>query len=85
MSETAYLEWPLFRRSVVAAFRRSLTPELNSLATLDCLEPLSLTPRDRVDTIGTRMLSMKPVVQREARVWCSFVDMVDRLYPDAVR
>jgi hypothetical protein len=26
MSESAYLEWPVFRRSVVAAFQRSLTP-----------------------------------------------------------
>jgi hypothetical protein len=30
MPDNPYLQWPVFRRSVVAAFQRSLTPPLGT-------------------------------------------------------
>src|SRR5213594_605786 len=37
MSETAYPKWPVFRRSCVAAFQRSLTRSTSLLTTADTL------------------------------------------------
>jgi hypothetical protein len=42
MPEHPYLQWPAFRRSVVAAFQRSLTPLASLFAMLGCVAPNSI-------------------------------------------
>ena len=49
MSETAYLKWPVFRRSIVAAFGRSLTVTSISIGQFsDGTSILAISALDRV-------------------------------------